>query len=336
MYVDYKELNKACPKDSYPLPNIDRIVDRAAGHKVLSFLDSYSTISMHPKDKEKIAFTTDGANYFYEVMSFGLKNARATYQRLMDKIFKGMIGKSVEVYVDDIVVKSDSCDQHIKDLQEVFDALWKTNMRLNPEKCVFGVEGGKFLGFMLTHRGIEANPDKCKAITEMRSPKNLKEIQQLLDRLTTLSRFVPRLAERMRPMAQMLHKTAKFSWNEECENIFTQLKEFMSSPTIILKPRPDLPIVVYLAMSEEAVSVALVQDINNEEHQVYFFSRRLHTTETRYQMIENVALALVLTTRRMRPYFQNHAMTVRTNYPISKILSKPDLADRIIGWSVEL
>ena len=95
----------------------------------------------------------------------------------MDKIFKGMIGRSVEVYVDDIVVKSDSCGQHIKDLQEVFDALRRVNMRLNPEKCAFGVEGGKFLGFMLTHRGIEANPDKWKAITEMRSPKNLKEIQ---------------------------------------------------------------------------------------------------------------------------------------------------------------
>ena len=126
-------------------------------------------------------------------MLFGLKNAGATYQRLMDKIFKGMIDKSVEVYVDDIVVKSDSCGQHIKDLQEVFDALRKINMRLNPKKCAFGVEGGQFLGFMLTHREIEVNPDKCKAITEMRSPKNLKEIQQLVGWLTALSKFVPRL-----------------------------------------------------------------------------------------------------------------------------------------------
>jgi len=118
MCVDYKDLNKACPKDSYPLPNIDRLVDGAAGHKVLSFLDAfsgYNQINMHPRDKEKTAFMTDNANYFYEVMSFGLKNVGATYQRFMDKIFKGMIGKSVEVYVDDIVVKSNSCSQHIKD-----------------------------------------------------------------------------------------------------------------------------------------------------------------------------------------------------------------------------
>jgi len=115
--VDYKDLNKACPKDSYPLLNIDRLVDGAAGHRVLSFLDAYSgynQISMHHGDRGKTAFTTDGANYFYKVMSFGLKNAGATYQRLMDKIFKGMIGRSVEVYVDDIVVKFNSCSQQSK------------------------------------------------------------------------------------------------------------------------------------------------------------------------------------------------------------------------------
>jgi len=209
-------------------------------------------------------------------------------------------------------------------------------MRLNPEKCAFGVEGGKFLGFMLTHRGIEANPDKCKAITEMRSPKNLKEVKQLLGRLTVLSRFVPRLAERIRPMAQMLRKTSKFNWNKTCEGIFGQLKEFLSSPTVIQKPRLDLSIVVYLAILEEAVSSALVQEINNEEHLVYFVSRTLHVAERRYYMIEKFALALELTTRRMRPYLQNHAITLRTNYPIYKILSKLDLAGRMIGWSVEL
>ena len=261
-------------------------MDGAADHKILSFLDAYSgynQISMHHNDREKTAFTTDGANYFYKVMPFGLKDARATYQRLMDKIFKGMIGRSVEVYVDDIVAKSDSCGQHIKDLEEVFDALRRVNMRLNPVKCAFGVEGGKFLGLMLTHWGIEANLNKCKAITKMRSPKNLKEIQQLLGRLTTLSRFVPRLAERIRPIAQMLRKSSKFSWNEECEQIFGQLKAFLSSPAVIKKPRLDLPIIVYLAVSEEAVSSALVQEVNNEEHPVYFVSWMLHTAETRYR-----------------------------------------------------
>jgi len=114
------------------------------------------------------------------------------------------------------------------------------------------------------------------------------------------------------------------------------LKEFLTSLAVIQKPREDLPIVVYLAVSEEEVSATLVQDINKEECPVYFVICRLHATETRYQMIEKVALALVLTSTRMRPYFQNHAITVKTNYPIYKILSKPDLAGRMIGGSVEL
>jgi len=130
------------------------LVDGAAGHKILSFLDAYSgynQISMHPRDKEKTTFMMDETNYFYEVMPFDLKNAGAAYQRLMDKIFKGMIGRNVEVYIDDIVVKSDSCGQHVKDLEDVFKALKRVNMRLNLEKCAFSVEEGKFLGFMLIH-----------------------------------------------------------------------------------------------------------------------------------------------------------------------------------------
>jgi len=187
MCVDYTDLNKACPKDSYPLPTIDRLVDGAAGHHILSFLDAYSgynQIQMHPADRKKTAFMTDSDNFYYEVMPFGLKNAGATYQRLMDHVFHDMIGRNVEVYVDDIVVKSDSCKQHVADLKEVFQALRQHQMRLNPDKCAFGVEGGKFLGFMLTHRGIEANPEKCLAISEMRSPSSIKEIQRLIGRLT--------------------------------------------------------------------------------------------------------------------------------------------------------
>jgi len=172
MCTNYIDLNKACPKDSYPLPSIDRLVDGAAGHKYMRFLDTFSgykQISMHPHDIAKTTFMTDDTNYVYEVMPFGLKNAGATYQRLMDKVSKGLIGHSVEIYVDDMVVKSSSCTQHIQDLNQAFEALKAVGMRLNPEKCIFGVERGKFLGFMLTNRGIEANSDKCQAIMEIKA-----------------------------------------------------------------------------------------------------------------------------------------------------------------------
>ena len=137
MCVDYTGLNKACPKDSYSLPTIDRFVDGAAGHQILSFFNAYSSynqIQMHPQDREKTTFRTDSNNFYYEVMSFGLKNIGTTYQRLMDYIFHDMIGRNIEVNVNDIVVKSDSCEQHVSDLKEVSQALRKYQMRLNPDK----------------------------------------------------------------------------------------------------------------------------------------------------------------------------------------------------------
>jgi len=126
MCVDYTDLNKACPRDAYPLPNIDRLIDGAAGNKVLSFLDAYSgynQIPMAASDMNKTAFITDDANYFYRVIPFGLKNVGATYQRLMDKVFSHLMGQCVEVYVDDMVVKSPSHHQHAQDLSAVFSAL---------------------------------------------------------------------------------------------------------------------------------------------------------------------------------------------------------------------
>jgi len=200
MCTDYTDLNKACPKDAYPLPSIDRLVDGAAGHRMLSFLDAfsgYNQIPMYDRDVDKTTFISESANFCYQVMPFGLKNAGATYQRLMDRIFEKQIGRNMEVYVDDMVVKSGTFDQHLNDLTEIFEQLRLYRMKLNPAKCVFGMEGGKFLGFILTNREIEANPDKCEVISSMRSPTNLKETQRLVGRLTSLSRFLPRLTEKI-------------------------------------------------------------------------------------------------------------------------------------------
>ena len=238
--VDYTDLNKACPRDAYPVPNIDRLVDDAVGNKVLSFLDAYSCynqIPMATTDMNKIAFITDDANYFYKVMSFGLKNTWAIYQRLMDKVFSHLMGKCVKVYVEDMVVKSSSHHQHAQDLSTIFSALRQYNLRLNSEKCIFGLDCGKFLGFMLTQRDIEANPEKCNAIIEMWSPNSVKEVQCLIGRLTA----IPKLAEQTQPIIQLLKKSAKFSWNDECEQVFQKLKDTLTSPPILHKSDTHQP-----------------------------------------------------------------------------------------------
>jgi len=339
MCVDYTGLKRVCPRDAYPLPNIDRLVDGAAGNKVLSFLDAYfgyNQIPMASSDMHKTAFIMDDANYFYRVMPFSLKNVGATYQRLMDKVFSHLMGHCVEVYIDDMVVKSPSHRQHAEDLSAVFSALRRYNLRLNLNKFVFGVDRGKFLGFMLTQRGIEANPEKCKAIIEMRSPTTVKEVQRLIGRLTAISRFLPKLAEQTQPIIQLLKKSTRFTWTDDCEQIFQKLKTTLTSPPILHKPDTHQPLLVYITATDCTVNAALVQEIEGTQHPVYFVSRMLQDPETRYQMVEKLAISLVHSARRLRSYFQNHTITVKTDYPIQKILQKPNLAGRMSSWTVKL
>ncbi|KAL8114078.1 hypothetical protein AgCh_021094 [Apium graveolens] len=182
MCIDFTDLNDACPKDCFPLPRIDTLIDATAGHEMLSFMDGfsgYNQIKMHKDDIPKVSFITDFGVYCYLVMAFGLKNAGATYQRLVNKIFKDLIGKTMEVYVDDMLVKSLVKTDHIAHLREAFEVLRYHKMMLNPTKCAFGVGSGKFLGLMVSKRGIEANPDKIKAILDMEPPKTVKDVQKL-------------------------------------------------------------------------------------------------------------------------------------------------------------
>ena len=163
MWMDFTNLNKACPKDSFPLLRIDQLVDSITGHKLLTFMDAfsgYNQIKMAEEDQEKTAFITSQGLYCYKVMPFKLKNAGATYQRLVNKMFNRQIGRNMEVYVDDILVKSKEELTHLDDFRETFTTLKQYQMKLNPSKCVFGVVSGKFLGFMISQRGIEANPEK--------------------------------------------------------------------------------------------------------------------------------------------------------------------------------
>jgi len=178
MCVDFTDLNKACPKDSYPLPSLDALVDNTSGCR-LSFLDAfsgYNHIRMHPRDECKTTFMTELSSYFYKIMPFGLKNAGATYQRLMDRVLAPMIARNVKAYVDDMVVTFHKKDQHVADLEELFTTIAKYKLKLTPEKCIFGVEAGKFLGFLLTERGVLANPKKCATIIGMKSPTSVKEV----------------------------------------------------------------------------------------------------------------------------------------------------------------
>lgn len=213
MCVDYTDLNKSCPKDPFGLPRIDQVVDSTAGCELLSFLDCYSgyhQIRLKESDCLKTSFITPFGAYCYVTMPFGLKNAGATYQRMIQRCFSTQIGRNVEAYVDDVVVKTKQKDDLILDLEETFASIRAFRMKLNPEKCTFGVPSGKLLGFMVSHRGIQANPEKVTAILNMKPPSTQKDVQKLTGCMAALSRFVSRLGERGMPFFKLLKKTDDF------------------------------------------------------------------------------------------------------------------------------
>ena len=186
MYVGFRDLNNACPKDDFPLPITEVMVDATIGHEALSFIDGssgYNQIRMNPKDEELTAFCTPKGIDYYKVIPFGLKNADATYQRAMQKIFDNVLHKYVECYGDDLVVKTKRREDHLVDLQFVLNRLRKYQLKMNPLKCTFSVTSGKFLGFIVRHRGIEIDQSNIEANQKMPEPKNLRELRGLQGRL---------------------------------------------------------------------------------------------------------------------------------------------------------
>ncbi|KAJ4720741.1 Retrovirus-related Pol polyprotein from transposon opus [Melia azedarach] len=279
MCVDFTDLNKACPKDSFPLPRIDQLVDATAGHELLSFMDAfsgYNQVKMYAPDEEGTSFITNKGLYCYMVMPFGLKNAGATYQRLVNKLFKEQIGRTMEIYVDDMITKSMKIADHVSHLRGTFDVLRKFDMKLNPEKCAFGVAAGKFLGYMVHQRGIEANPEKIKAIVEMRSPRTTKEIQSLAGRVAALSKFVSKCTDLCHPFFQAIKRAKGQQWDEDCEAAFQNLKNYLASPPILAKPYPGDNLLMYLAVSTTAVSSVLIrEEEGGMQKPVYYTSKAL-------------------------------------------------------------
>ncbi|CAA0821383.1 Unknown protein, partial [Striga hermonthica] len=247
--------SSACPKDLYPLPRIDQLVDPTAGCELLSLMDAsqgYHQIPLAKEDWKRVSFITSKGTYCYVVMPFGLKNAGATYQRLVDQIFKDQLGRNMKVYVDDMLVKSKIEVDHVGDLRETFQTLRRFSMKLIPAKCSFAVKAGKFLGYMVTKRGIEVNPEKVRVVIEMKPPANVKEVQILTGRIAWLSRFIFKVAEKSSPLFKTLKKSSKFQWTEEAQKAFEELRETLANLPLLAKPIHGEELVLYISVGESA------------------------------------------------------------------------------------
>ena len=237
----------------------------------------YNQIQMAKEDQEKTAFIASQGLYCYKVMPFGLENAEAAYQRLVNQMFNKQIGKNVEVYVDDMLVKSKEEEDHRDDLKETFNTLKQYSMKLNISKCAFGVSLGKFLGFMVLRRGIEANPEKVRAILDMSSPKMVKEVQSLIGRVAALNRFVSKATDKCLPFFKKLKRA--LVWTEECKTAFQELKRYMSNPPLLSPSKEGEDLFLYLAVSVTAVSAALIRKENKVQLPMYYVSQAFQCTK---------------------------------------------------------
>jgi ribonuclease HI len=339
--VDFRNLNKACPKDEFPLPNMDLLIDSAAGSAMFSFMDGfsgYNQIRMSPRDAEKTAFRTPIGNFYYTVMPFGLKNAGATYQRTMTAMFHDMIHQEIEDYVDDIVVKSKKREDHVEVLRKVFERCRLYKLKMNPLKCAFGVSAGKFLGFLVHNRGIDVDPAKASAIATMKPPTSHKELKSFLGRLSYIRRFIPGLAAVTSTFSHLLKKGVSFNWSAKCQEAFEGIQAIMTKLPTVCAPIVGKPLRLYLASNSQAIGALVAQENDDGvEQPVYYVSRGLKDTETRYSVAERACLALVYASQRLRHYFLAHKIQLMTkSHPIRSLLHRPVLSGRLAQWLLQL
>ena len=242
---------------------------------------------MHSPDAEKTAFITPHGLYCYNVMPFSLKNVRASYQRLVTKIFRPLNGKTMEVYIDDMLVKSKECLDHTEHLQETFELLSTNDMKLNPLKCAFRVGLGKFLGFMVMQMGIEANLFQLKAIMESQTPTTRKGVQKLTSRLAGLGRFISRFTDRLKLFFTTLKGAKQTGWDKECDQALIAIKQYLTKPSFLDSLKTGETLYCYIAIYDVSISTSFFkEDEHRQQKPIFFISKSLSKAETQYTRLK--------------------------------------------------
>ena len=218
----------------------------------------------------------------------------ATYQRAMVSLLHDMVHKEIEVYVDDMIAKSKTKTGHIEDLQKLFQWLRKFKLRLNLAKCTFGVKSGKLLGFMVSQKGIEVDPDKVRAILEMLVPQTEKEVRGFLGRLNYIARFISQLTATCEPIFKLLCKNQIVRWNEDCQKAFEKIKYYLQSPSVLVPPIKGKPLIMYMTVLNESMGCVLGQhdESRRKEHAIYYLSKKFPNYEAKYSLLERTCCAL--------------------------------------------
>lgn len=337
MVIDYRRLNDKTIEDKYPLPKIEEILDNLGKCTYFTTLDlaqGFHQIEMHPDSIEKTAFTVNNGHYEYLRMPFGLKNAPATFQRMMDNVLRDYQYKTCFVYMDDIVIFSKSLQDHLTHLSQIFQRLRETNLKIQLDKSEFLRKEVSFLGHIITPDGIIPNPLKIEAIQKYPLPRTTKEIKSYLGLVGYYRKFIPNFAKLTQPMSKCLRKTEKIDPNDhDYREAFRITKDAISNAPVLIYPDFSKP----FTLTTDASNVALGSVLSQQNRPVAYYSRTLNSAEKNYSTIEKELVSILASCKHFRPYLFGKKFTIETDHNPLVWLSKiKEPNSRLIRWRLKL
>jgi len=323
--VDYRDLNKKTKKDSYPLPRIDDILETLQGSQWFSSLDlasGYWQVEMKPEDIPKTAFITHHGLFEFTVMPFGLTNAPGTFQRLMDKVLRDELWKSVVVYLDDVNIFSKTWEEHLKHLENVFERIKKAGLKLSPKKCQFGNSELKFLGHIVGQDGIKMDPAKIEKVQNFPKPVNVTQVRSFLGLCNYYRKFVKGFARRASPLTELLRKGEEFNWTNRHQRAFEDLREQLTTEPILIYPDWEKPFILSTDASTFAVGAILSQlDKQGNERVIAYASRQLKPAEKNYAATELECLGIIWAIKHFHTYLSGSKFKLITDHAALKYLN---------------
>ncbi|CAN6554879.1 unnamed protein product [Malus baccata var. baccata] len=338
--IDYRKINATTRKDHFPLPFLDQMLERLAGHSFYCFLDGYSgynQIVIAPDDQTKTTFTCPFGTFAYRRMPFGLCNAPVMFQRCMVNIFSDYVERIIEIFMDDFSVFGNSFDNCLDNLTLILKRCVETNLVLNWEKCHFMVKQGIVLGHIISERGIEVDKSKIDLVCYLPSPTSVREVRYFLGHAEFYRRFIKDFSKIAQPLCRLLQKDVSFEFNEACEKAFKHLKDFLTTAPIITPPDWSIPFELMCDASDYALGAVLGQRKNKQPHVIYYASRTLNDAQLNYSTTEKELLAVVFALDKFRSYLIGTKVIVFTDHAALKyIFTKKEAKPRLIRWMLLL
>lgn len=340
MVVDYRRLNEITIDDKYPLPNIHDLFDKLGKSSYFSTLDlasGYHQIEVDKNDRQKTAFTTNNGHFEFSRMPFGLKTAPATFQRTMDNVLRGLHGLHCMVYLDDIIIFSNSLDEHINKLRAIFDRVRETNLKIQLDKSEFLRKEVLYLGHTITKDGLKPNDDKINAVLKYPLPKTTTEIKSFLGLVGYYRRFIKDFAKITQPMTSCLKKRNGIVINQNYIDSFNKCKELLTHAPLLQYPDFEKPFILTTDASNVAVGAVLSQGQIGSDKPIAYASRTLSDTEARYSTIERELLAIIWAVKHFRPYLYGRKFIIYTDHrPLVWLRSLKDPSSKLTRWRLRL